>query len=341
MTFETSTHIWPVCQVGGYDGQVLDPDVVLCPGDYQYNLDDEEPGMRIVSWEFRCDEWDKAVVEAAQKAFDKNKPLEKWGVKVKVTGYGHPKEYNFTTDWLDLTVDIGDEREFVKKAVEELKKDEHRRKIDEFIKENWHSRDGFNSWMSETYREFFDDAKSFLGDSSNEMNCWGGERFLGEVLTLLSLIEGDLDDNEENLYGYGDITEEIVEDLSENHSADEFYLVYDYRKLCERHGVKLIDFDPIRDEIDDVVQKYVDSFGDDAEQSKKAKKWQKDANKRLDELENEQFDVLDNAVSFPGSWNEDKADEEGIVFEKGRVTDWIEETRKELDSGIKTKPEEE
>ena len=80
MTLFTCSQIWPVCRVGSYDGDVLDPDYVLGVEDEQEYFDneaeEEDRGKRIVSWEFDNERWDEAVVKAAQDAFDRNKPLE-------------------------------------------------------------------------------------------------------------------------------------------------------------------------------------------------------------------------------------------------------------------------
>lgn len=97
MIIQTRTQVWPICHVGGYDGDTLDPDYVLGVEDEQWNYDNDpnpgEEGTRIVSWEFDTDAWDKAVVEAAQWAFDNNEPLKGHGVKrVVVRKYWHPRE---------------------------------------------------------------------------------------------------------------------------------------------------------------------------------------------------------------------------------------------------------
>ena len=77
MTLFTCSQIWPVCRVGSYDGDVLDPDYVLGVENEQMNLDEEGDGERILSWEFDNERWDEAVVKAAQDAFDRNEPFFK------------------------------------------------------------------------------------------------------------------------------------------------------------------------------------------------------------------------------------------------------------------------
>ena len=274
-TIETRTQVWPVCHVGSYDGDVLDPEYVLGVENEQWSYDqedDEEKGTRIVSWEFDNDEWDKVVVEAAQHAFDMYEPLKDHGVKkVWVTKYWHPREYNFITDDLYVSVEVDDINTFVKDAYEILKKEEHKEKISKYVKDHWHSYDGFFSHMSETYDEVMDDFETFLSpdDEDTHFHCWDVELFLGEVLTLLSLIDGELDPIDPDCGGIGetDITSEIRDYLSGNHMASEFFLTYNVYEEAKKHGIKLPDFDAEKDRIKRDVDEYCNSFGEETEQA--------------------------------------------------------------------------
>lgn len=336
MTIRTTTEIWPVCRVGSYDGDVLDPQYVMNVEGEQESMDEEGTGDRIVPWEFDCDAWDKAVVEAAQKAFDENMPLEQHGVKsVKVTKYWHPREYNFVSDCLYVNVEVDDVNDFVRNASVVLEKEEHKKLLSEYIDRHWHSCDGFLSNMSETYDEFFDDMDTFLSedDEDTEFHCVNVELFLGEVLTLLSLVDNELDNSDEDFYG--SITGCIVENLSANHSASEFFLTYNKEELLARYGLQEVynTFTSVKNQIDSDVHEYLKSFESDSDQAKKAKEWQEKAKARLVKLENELDDWIDNNVRV--DCVDGKYDYSKVYIDETSVQDKVDEINRELETGLK------
>lgn len=340
MTIHTTTEIWPVCRVGSYDGDVLDPEYVMNVEGEQESMDEEGTGDRIVPWEFDCDAWDKAVIEAAQKAFDENMPLEQHGVKsVKVMKYWHPREYNFVTDCLYVDVEVDDVNDFVRNAKSVLEKEEHKKLLSKYIDRHWHSRDGFLSSMSETYDEFFDDMDTFLSDDDEdtEFHCLDVELFLGEVLTLLSLVDGELGYYDERCDEYfpDTITECIHEHLSEHHTASEFFLTYNKEELWARYGLQEMynTFDSVRNQIDNDVHEYLKSFESDSDQTKKAKEWQEKAQARLVKLEDELNDWIDNRVT--PSCVDGKYDYSKACIDEARLKDKIDEINKELETGLK------
>ena len=304
MTLSTTTQIWPVCRVGSYDGDVLDPDYVLDVESEQEYFDneaeEEDRGKRIVSWEFDNERWDEAVIKAAQDAFDRNKPLEKYGVKrVKVVRYWHPREYNFVTDCLYVDAELDDGlsvEDFVGNAIAELRKPEHRDRICRYIKENWVSRDGFVSFMPvRSYDDLFVVAASFCSPDGEEVDF---ERFIGSILCLLSLVEGELEDHEfeESDLGHGPITEDIIEYLRQNHTVGEFYLIYKPEEILRRYGVNEPDWDDETAMLEDACSKYKACFDKDSEQYKKCDEFLKESRIRIENLRAEFLDTLDNSV---------------------------------------------
>ena len=340
-TIPTRTQVWPICHVGSYDGDVLDPDYVMGVEHEQEILDEEGDGCRIVSWEFDSESWDEAVVKAAQDAFDRNEPLKGRGVKrVVVKKYWHPREYNFITDDLYVDVEVDDVNEFVRNAKDAVLAKENREKVEKYVLDHWHSRDGFFSHMSETYDELADDFDTFLSDGEDtNFHCYGVELFLGEVLTLLSLIDGEIGDDErdeESLYGCGGITDDIVEYLSQNHSATEFYLVYKPEEVLKMNELKEPDWDAEIALLEDACAKYRACFEDGSEQDVKCREWLEKAHDRIRVLKEAFADRLDNAVGAHRDEKTGECDYSRAVLEH---RDWVEETIKgindEFANGLK------
>ena len=344
-TIPTRTQVWPICHVGSYDGDVLDPDYVLRVEDEKTLLDSEGDGERIVSWEFDSESWDEAVVKAAQDAFDRNEPLKDRGVKrVIVKKYWHPSEYNFITDDLYVDVEVDDVNEFVRNAKDVVLAEENREKVEKYVLDHWHSRDGFFSHMSETYDELADDFDTFLSEDDKDTNfhCYDVELFLGEVLTLLSLIDGEIADGEdgESLYGRGDITDDIVEHLGQNYSASEFYLVYKTEEVLKANGIKEPEWGEETAILESACAKYRACFEDGSEQDVKCREWLKKAHERINGLKADFLDTLDNSVDAykddkTGKWDFSKAVLKS--WGRGHVEDKIKEINDEFGNGLKIK----
>ena len=342
MTLFTCSQVWPVCHVGSYDGDVLDPDYVLGVESEQTWLDDEKrEGERIVPWEFDNERWDEAVVKAAQDAFDRNEPLKEFGVKhVVVKKYWHPREYNFVTDQLYLDVELDDglsAEDWVRNAVKEIGKPEYKEKVSKFINDNWKSRDGFTSFMpAERYDEFFKVADEFCDPEGEGVDF---ERFTGSVLALLSLVNGDLDfDDDDFLYGDGTITNDIVEYLSQNYSASEFYLIYKPDEVLKMNGLKEPDWDEEIAILEDACAKYRACFEEGSEQDVKCREWLKKAHERINCLKEDFLDTLDNSVDAykdekTGKWDFSKAVLKS--WGRGHVEDKINEINDEFGNGLK------
>ena len=273
--------------------------------------------------------------------FDQNEPLKEFGVKhVKVTKYWHPREYNFVTDQLYLDVELDDGLEvedWVRNAVKEIGKPEHKEKVSKFIKDNWKSRDGFTSFMpAEDYDEFFKVAEEFCSPEGGEVDF---ERFVGSVLALLSLVTGELDfDNDDSLYGGGAITDDIVEYLNQNHLASEFYLIYKPKEILKRYGIEEPDWDEEIAILEDACTKYRACFEEGSEQDVKCRDWLKKAYERINSLKVDFIDTLDNSVDAYKDEETGKWDFSQPVLKSyglDNVNEKIEEINNEFVNGLK------
>ena len=194
-----------------------------------------------------------------------------------------------------------------------------------------------SSDLSETYDQMMDDFEAYLG-KEGDLHCADSGLFLGEVLCLLSLVEGGLNNrNEENLYGYGDITEDILESLS-SHLASEYYLVYNVNDVAKEHGLVLPDFAAAKASIKDDFAKYSEAFGGAENDSvKRAAEWKDKAMKRIDELENNLLNVFDIAMS-PLRKEDGSLDFGKPVCAVVRVKDEIKDIERELSTRLDVGP---
>ena len=238
MRLPTSTDVWHVVHVGPYDGDAMD-------NRYLFDMDDEldrfwDDGHEFIAVSnFDSDKFRKAVAEEAQKLFDEYAPLKGHGVeKVFVHKVlGPPRgEYNFQTDCLSLTVEVTDD--FFEKARSELGKPEHRERIEKYIERHWKSRSGFISCMPESYDEFFGELDS-LADATDgtEVNARDMELMTGATLSLLTACTepGYFETGEYQCWN--DMTEDLREAMSGNHSITEFYPVYKPNELLRKYGL--------------------------------------------------------------------------------------------------------
>lgn len=276
-TFNTSTQIAPIVDVSTYDG----------PFSYEslWSADEEaerEEG-RVVCNDYSFSMMGERIVEKANEVFEAEKPLEDYGVvSIKATKFGSPREYNFMTDWLDLSVDV--DETFWTKAKEAIFRPENRTAIVEYAGEHWVSYDGFRSsmlnrisdlsrdhWMHTHYgthmatdKEVEDALLADLKDAFEGLAAETSEdefREFGAILALLWLIEypSDFNRSEDSLYGSW-VTDEMIENIRCNSSLSEFCSVLDGDEVKKRFGRHMIDFDARRAELAGELEKYKKSF---------------------------------------------------------------------------------
>lgn len=172
-----------VCMYGG----VLDRNDF--ESEYNELMQDEENSTE---YELDWDKFDVAVLEIAAQYVEREiMPLLK---KYGVTGFQpidiwHPREYNFQTDELDFDLELSDDfYDKMKENVVKFQKEDDGT-MQDWIGSNWKSRDGFWSYMPQSFDEILHPVNPF---------CEEAQR-VGAYLTLCLLKEGwDEDDYRES-----------------------------------------------------------------------------------------------------------------------------------------------
>lgn len=244
-TFATNTNIAPVCDVGTYGGPFSYESL------WQGDEEAEREEGRLVCDDYSSSAMGERIVKEANTVFERHKPLADYGVvSIKATKFGSPREYNFMTDWLDLSVEV--DGTFFAKAKKAILDPANRKAVVKYAGDNWVNRDGFWSMMlnriSTLSRDEWkarhcgthmatdeDVEKALLADLDEVFAALENDtsedmfREFGAVLALLWLIEypSDFDLSDDSpVYGSW-VTEEMVEHLRCNSSLSEFCTVMD------------------------------------------------------------------------------------------------------------------
>lgn len=323
-TFYTSTRIAPIVNVSTYEG----------PFDYeslwQSSEDAEREEGRLVCNDYDFKKMGDRIVEEANRVFDAERPLSQYGVvSIRATRFGSPREYNFTTDWLDLEVVMDDS--FWKLAKEAIFNPENRARIVEYAGNNWVSYDGFSSsmlnrisglsrdhWRHTHYgthmatdKEVEDALLADLEDVFTALSTETSEdefREFGAILALLWLVEypSDFDQCGDSVYGSW-VTDLMVDHILGNSSLSEFCTILEYDELDKRVKDALVDFDDFMEKTELSYEKYIKSGVGEASQAR-AKSWLDVVRKDVEERKDDQRRVIEN---YAPDWDyiKDKLDE--------------------------------
>lgn len=140
-TLHTSTNIAPIVDVSTYDGGPFSYESL-----WQSDEDAEREEGRFVCNDYDSKKMGDRIVEEANKVFEAESPLSQYGVvSIRATKFGSPREYNFTTDWLDLEVEVN--AQFFTLARQAVLKKDNRKAIVKYAEDHWVSYDGFCSAM--------------------------------------------------------------------------------------------------------------------------------------------------------------------------------------------------
>ena len=312
-TFVTNTHIAPIVDVSTYEG----------PFSYEHLWQDDEAAERdegrVVCWDYNSEKMGERIVEEANKVFKAEKPLAGYGVvEIRATKFGSPREYNFMSDWLDLSVKV--DESFFGKARKAILDPENRKAIVEHCKDHWVSRDGFNSFMlnrvqnlslnwwehhhygrhMSTDEEIEEAVMSDLQEvlvMLEEETSEDEFRDFGAVLALLWRFEypGDFDRRLSESWSGSWVTDQMEDSLRCNSSVSEFCTVLDKDEIRERFGAHMVDFDGRRKEFKADIGKYRSAdFDNKARIEKVCELFERKAGKLFDELEDSQLDVIAN-----------------------------------------------
>lgn len=311
-TFVTNTHIAPIVDVSTYEG----------PFSYEYLWGaDEESAEReeggVVCWDYDSEKMGERLVEEANNVFEAEKPLAEYGVvEIRATKFGSPREYNFMSDWLDLSVKV--DESFFDKARTAIFDPKNRKAIVEHCKEHWISRDGFHSfmlnrvqglslnWWEHTHygRHMATDEEveeAVLADLQEVLTFLETEtsedeyRDFGAILALLWRFEypGDFDRSLSESWSGNWVTDRMEDNLRCNSSVSEFCTVLDKDEIKARFGAHMVDFDERRKEFKADLGKYRSAgFENKARIEKVCELFEKKAGKLFDELENSQLDII-------------------------------------------------
>lgn len=270
MTFRTycCRHLWPIIRCGTYDGDVMDPDYLYgvedAPDDYWENSREF-----VAVGECNTQKFMKAMAKEILEIFQTEKPLEKFGVKVVGADIDSPREYNFRTDWAELTIEVPDD--FVEKTVKWIEESATRTKIaKKWLDEHWMSYDCWRSCMPESWDEMHD---WIDGGSESRM-----ETLAGGLLGMLTAIDSPELYGDQNDYDERETLTYMLEDaMRERYSLDDFYPIYKPNELLRKYGLeedlrideKEDDFRKVHEKIDGLVEwrldelAYADQYEDD------------------------------------------------------------------------------
>jgi hypothetical protein len=182
MNAKLNTNLFPIISVAMY-GTYLDPDSMF--DSYMIESDKDDGyihfGVEYFWDNFQADKYRLAIQERAQSFINgKIKENDVW-VYIKAGEIYSPREYNFANDNMDLDVTFSK-----KDVMTAVNKDVP--KFDEFLKERYSSRDGFNSFTSNNYLDWLEDF--------NEEK----DTAIGAVLTYL--FQETIEENHDNFIQY-------------------------------------------------------------------------------------------------------------------------------------------
>ena len=277
MTFKTfcCRHLWPVIQCGTYDGGNMDPNYVfVLEEEPDFYWENDREFIAVNDMDFNG--YKKAMAKEILKIFQDEKPLEKFGVKVIGADIDSPREYNFRTDWAELTIEVPDT--FVEATMEWVEKSATRTKIaKKWIQDYWTSYDGWWSCMPESWTELH---QWIERKDPREM-----EVLAGGLLGILTKIDQPdlLEDDHVGELPFSNLLDEA---MREHYSSSDFYPVYKPNELLRKYGLdtelrideKEDDLSKIREKMGDMVEyrldelAYADLYGND-EAKERAKKY--------------------------------------------------------------------
>lgn len=312
-TFVTNTHIAPIVDVSTYEG----------PFSYDnlwqdVEMSEREEG-RVVCWNYDSKKMGERIVEEANKVFEAEKPLAGYGVaEIRATKFGSPREYNFMSDWLDLSVKV--DESFFDKARTAIFDPENRKVIVEHCKAHWVSKDGFHSLMLNRVRDLSlnwwehhhygrristdeEVEAAVMADLQEVLTLLENEtseneyRDFGAVLALLWRFEypGDFDRSLSESWSGSWVTDRMEGNLRDNSSISDFCTVLDKDEIRERFGAHMVDFVERRKVFKaDLDKYYAMDFGDKARVKKLRELFAWKVEKVFKELENTQLNLIAN-----------------------------------------------
>lgn len=255
-TFKTSTYIVPIIGCGTYWGRF----------DYESMwLGDEEAERyegNLVCNDYSFRKFTEALVSEADTVLTDERPLKDDGVvSIRPTAMLSPKEYNFSDDALDLTVEVEDD--FLDRAEKIVFDPANAELFGEYIREHWCSRDGFISSMPARDLDEMRDVFAELRARPDGDELWDEYRLFGSVLALLWRLRcAEWDEEGCITEGYDYLTDRLYDRMRENHSLSEFCTILDREEAAEKfpeYGKLCEELDVFAEQIRESYRKYVEA----------------------------------------------------------------------------------
>lgn len=146
---------------GGFYGGIWDQ------GENEYNAAQIEEDLEVIQlkdeWGFGSDYRDRVAEIYSQEYVDMLNEILDVDFKVISQRISSPREYNFETDKIFITVEVGDYEALVDKLIKLANNPEYRAELGNIIHDNHTSCSGFWSWMSNDIEKWF----MFMYDPDN------------------------------------------------------------------------------------------------------------------------------------------------------------------------------
>lgn len=124
----------------------------------------------LADWEIDSDVYRNAVAkEFAEMYISELNDKLQLNIKLISENFESPREYNFTTDKIICSIEVGNYDEFIEKIIHLMSDPEYRIKLAKIIKERHSDAPGFWSFMSNDIEEWFD--YLFDPDNTNYLEC--------------------------------------------------------------------------------------------------------------------------------------------------------------------------
>lgn len=137
----------------------------------RYSLQDQYPDFEhLEDWEINSDAYRNAVAkEFAERYIDELNDKLQLGIKLTSESIESPREYNFTTDKIICSIEVGVYDEFIEKITHLMNNPEHRVRLVKIIRERHSNASGFWSFMSNDMEDWFERLTD--PDNTNYLEC--------------------------------------------------------------------------------------------------------------------------------------------------------------------------
>lgn len=187
----------------------------------RYSLQDQYPDFEhLEDWEINSDAYRNAVAkEFAERYIDELNDRLQLGIKLTSESIESPREYNFTTDKIICSIEVGVYDEFIEKITHLMNNPEHRVQLTKIIRERHSDAPGFWSFMSNDIEDWF----GYLvdPDNTNYLECVLWYLY---CLTTDESIDGDSDWGiKEQVYEYIKCNTDVTSLIPATDAAREEY----------------------------------------------------------------------------------------------------------------------